>query len=908
MKKTYEFEKWDDDLIFLQETLIEVLDELELTPLIQYLPWSKDFANKIEIPLKERTIQILSLCFALLNMVEENTANQVRRSRGTKGEGLWDETCKTLASSKINTDDLARKIKSINISPVLTAHPTEAKRATILEQHRKLYMLLVKRENSMWSEDERKQIKTDIKVIIETLLRTGDLYLERPSIQDELRNVSYYLKGVFPDAIKTLYLRFSEAWTNHFPDYKETPPFPTITFGNWVGGDRDGHPFVTSEITKNVLAGLRSSALEIVHHHIAVLAQNISFNSRLQPLPTILSKRISHLIELIGEPAVHALKRNPNEPWRQYLNLVALRIPSDNQSNIDTYKLSSELVFDLNILRESLKEIKASNLNHSLVEPTIATIESIGFHLAKLDIRQNSSFHEKALEQLFQAANIKLRGPYSTLDFTQKTKLLNQELQESRPLARLDDAIGKEADEIRKTYRVLKDHIKEFGTDGLGSLIISMSRDTSDLLSVYLLAKESELSIDYKETPITPLPVVPLFETVADLKRSTAVMREFLNHPITKRSHEFQNESNQHSSPNQLPMQEIMIGYSDSSKDGGILSSYWNLYQTQKSLYDLGSSMGVEFMFFHGRGGTVSRGAGPTNRFLSSLPKGTLSRGLKMTEQGETIGQKYGNLLTCSYNLELLQAGAVSQTLCNGDEVPNYEELSGLMALISEKSLNKYQALLAMENFVPFFKEATPIDAIEQSKFGSRPPKRTGADTLDDLRAIPWVFSLNQSRFFLSSWFGTGTALMHLYENDKDGWETLSNATTVSSWAPAQYVFTNIESSIYSADEDLMKQYAALVKDENTRNEILNIILEEYNLTRELLTKLFKKAFENRRPRMFKTLKFREEPLKVLHETQISLLKKWRDEKEKGIESDPDLLLTLLLTTNAIAGGLRTTG
>jgi phosphoenolpyruvate carboxylase len=899
--KKYEFSKWDEDVLFLRNTLHETLLELGMPEIANLLPWGTHelSSDSVTLPLTERAIQTFSLCFQLLNMVEENTANQIRRENGYSGEGLWEDAFEHCKKSHKTAAELNDFFSNIHIEPVLTAHPTEAKRATVLEHHRRLYLLLVKAENRMWSDLEREGIRDDIKSLLECLLRTGDLYLERPEVADELRNITYYLKSTFPSALQVLGKRFRQSWEQHYPDDATRgayPSFPKLTFGTWVGGDRDGHPFVDSTVTRETLRTLRTLAIENINESLIQLVRVLSLNDRLQAVPEPLHKRTNELIALLGpDISEHCLKRNPGEPWRQFLNLVIASMPpaEGTPENIH-YKESTELVRDLELLRNALVEIGAKRLAYAEVEPVIVIARAFGFHLATLDIRQNSAFHDRAISQLIKAAGYEDHA-FSEWSVEKRTAFLNDELDNRRPFVQPSVSVGKEGDEVRKTLQVIAEHGRIFGFEGIGSLIISMTRDLSDLLSVYVLAKESELAVWGTEGLHCPVPVVPLFETIDDLKRSFSVVRDFVSHPVSILSNHYLEQV----APEQARTYQIMIGYSDSSKDGGVLSSYWNLYHTQEQLTEIGKKENVRFRFFHGRGGTISRGAGPTGRFLAALPPGSFASGLRMTEQGETISQKYANLLTASYNLELLHAGTIIHGITACDH-----KVSELLAkgnrLLSDISQKAYQDLLSHKDFVRFFRHATPIDIIEHSRFGSRPPKRTGAETLDDLRAIPWVFSWNQSRFFLSSWYGVGTALSSLKRDEPDTWKTL--VSEINSWAPSKYIFTNIESSIFSASAHFMEAYSNLVTDSKVRDDIMQMILSEYELSKSMITELFKVHFETRRPRLFRTLEYREKPLEILHNTQIHLLKEWRKTQNE------DTLAQLLLVTNAIAGGLRTTG
>jgi phosphoenolpyruvate carboxylase len=884
MKLQNSFNKWDSDLASLMGLLSEVLQELEVENYTGLTSLFLGSNSSAQLNVNESNIQILSICFHLLNIVEENTANQTRRSKETSISNPW---LKTFTLLEKDNSQIKSSFKDITIRPVFTAHPTEAKRYTVLEHHRSLYLELLKLENLMYSDPERESIKDSIKGILEILLRTGDLYIERPKVEDELRGVIYYLTKPIPSSLENLYLRYRTAWASTWPNLAkdgQMPPILPISFGTWVGGDRDGHPFVTSEVTKETLNTLRNSAKDLIDSKLLELVKFMSLNDRLQTPPLEFLKKLNELRDLASE--INIPIKNAGEPWRQYLDIIRIKVNSTDSKY--SYRNKQDLINDLEIFRLSLLKIGASRLASLKIEPLILLVNTFGFHLATLDIRQNSNYNDLAIDQMIQGSG-NYNFQFSTASKEERLALLNKELSNNRPFVSRDTSVGLNGDEIRKTYRVIKNHLEEYEHEGLGSVITSMTRDETDLISVYLLLKEVGLLNHSNNTFTCPLPIVPLFETIEDLKASQDVMDKFLSHPISLASKDKVNK-----------YQEVMIGYSDSSKDGGVFSSAWNLYRTQDDLLSQSNVTNSPYLFFHGRGGTVSRGAGPTERFLSALPSGALESGLKMTEQGEIISQKYANVLTASYGLETL----IRSTLENRN-TKNIIDLSKSNVVkhfdfLSELSKNKYQSLISHEGFITYFRQATPIDVIEKSKFGSRPPKRGQADTLEDLRAIPWVFAWNQARFFLSSWYGIGTAINSLKTADKVGYEELKNA--ISSWNPILYILTNIESSIYSANVNLMVQYSALVEDTAIREFFLKNIIEEYNLCKEIFSELFSSSFHERRPRLTKTLELREKPLNALHQAQISKLKLWR------LNPTEDLLTELFLITNAIAGGLRTTG
>ena len=910
-------EKVKKDISFLMDCFEEVLRELGEESLIPFLPFRGKPLDEID-DLPEKKIELLSIAFQLLNMVEENAYAQFRRFYETENgldsvAGRWGNALRELINQGYTETQIASNFHNIHVEPVLTAHPTEAKRATILEQHRSLYLLLVKLENSIWTPIERLEIKEDIKLAIERLWRTGEIFLERPDIASERRNVLHYIKNVFPNVLPKLDKNLFYAW--EYVGFKREildNPYilPRITFGNWVGGDRDGHPLVTAEVTEETLLEFRNTALELLSFHLTQLAIKLSLAERIQSPPIFLLKRMKEILDEIGEVGKQLIQRNPEEPWRQYVNLIKYKLPNVSNASLSQkedippykYKTHYELLDDLKILRESLVQVGAKRLALNDVFQVERFVQSYGFHCAVVDVRQNSKFHDIAMSQILKAAGFS-DYDYVNWDESKRLKFLNEELKTPRPFTLAGMSCGKEADAVISCYRVLANYVNKYGLDGLGALIVSMTRSLSDLLIIYIFARETGLVFYTEEGMVCPLPVVPLFETIEDLKSAPEILESFITHPMTIRSLHFRAKLKHL----QTPVQQIMLGYSDSNKDGGILASQWNLYEAQKKLTSIADKHQIRIRFFHGRGGTISRGGGKTHRFLEALPSPTLTGSIRMTIQGEVIAQQYANFISAVYNLELFVAGTTFTTLSHkkrGFENPPYEELARKLANISQK---KYQSLLQSEHFIEFYTQATPIDVIENSKIGSRPVRRTGKRTIHDLRAIPWVFSWNQSRFFLPGWFGAGTALTELKETSPSDFEQLK--TLVHKWEFLRYVIKNVETSIYNADPQIMVEYASLVENEVVRQNILSQILEEYQKTIQILDEIYGNKIYQRRPKMYEAQILRRDGLNVLHRYQIKLLREWRVlQKLEKTNLAEKLLIRLLQTVNAIAGALRTTG
>ncbi|NDJ63329.1 MAG: phosphoenolpyruvate carboxylase, partial [Chloroflexi bacterium] len=893
------------------QCLREVLEEVGEQALAEALPW-QDAPPTTTPPEIDATklIQLHSIAFQLLNAAEENAVVQYRRQLESQDRvayfsGLWNQTLHYLKEEGLTEEQVLDVLPSIRVEPVLTAHPTEAKRFSVLEQHRNLYLLLVRLENQVYTPQEQRDTRNEIKVSLERLWRTGEIYLDKPDVASEVRNVLYYLRNVFPDLIEALDRRLLLAWIEAGFDHQRQPDpdhLPRLSFGTWVGGDRDGHPLVTAAVTQQTLRALRSAASELVREKLIALAQKLSLSIWLQTTPPALQERITTLSEKLGALGQAALDRNPDEPWRQYINLMIAQLPAA-PSEADaapalTYQTAAELLRELRILHDSLHSVDAARLAAADVLPVIRVVQTFGFHLATLDIRQNSGFHDLAVEQLLRASGID-GDDFPNWDEDRRLAFLNEELKTSRPFTLPGMTLGAEAQAVVDNYRVLAGYIEQFGADGLGSLIVSMTRSLSDLLVVYLLAREGGLMINTPDGLVCKLHVVPLFETIDDLDRSPDILRNFLSHPITQRSLDQQRVAGER-------VQQVMIGYSDSNKDGGIFASLWNLDQAQRKLTQVGDDQGVRVRFFHGRGGSISRGAGPTHRFLRAVPGGALRGDLRLTEQGEIIARKYANRLTATHNLELLLSGATRSAAKHRYlEDSDQPELEAVMAGLADSSFKTYRKLLETPGFIDFYRQATPIDVIESSRIGSRPARRTGRRTLADLRAIPWVFSWSQSRFFLSGWYGVGAALEQLRTDHPDDFALLQAHAFD---APKLHrIISSVASNLMLADPDLMRRYADLVADDGIRELILGQILEELERTFGVLEIIYGGPLSERRPNVNQVINLRREPLTTLHLQQIAMLRRWRELPHDNPESEP-ALLQLLLSINAIANGLGTTG
>ncbi|MGB5203611.1 MAG: phosphoenolpyruvate carboxylase [Eudoraea sp.] len=872
-----------------EDTLAGMITSEDVTPV-------KRKANVAD----EKLAQALGISFELLNLVEENAATQFRRRTETQlgletTRGSWAETLKLWKRSEISEQEAANLLPKINVMPVLTAHPTEAKRLTVLNIHRELYMLLVKKENPLWSASERAVITEEIKGVLQRWWRTGEIYLEKPRLTDERSNVMHYFVNVFPKVLHLTDQRLLDAWkyVGFSSELLEGPEqFPTLQFGSWVGGDRDGHPYVTPAFTAETLQLHRQAALKIIRNKLVQLARKLSFSEFLNDIPSEFLSDIASQVEILGEAGQKALKRNPSEPLRQFINLLLARLDNTMAERFELaddsfYERPDDLSSQLIKLRKVLNHLKAGGIAKQHLFPVERVLYCFGFHLAKLDIRQNSAYHEKAMDQILQASDF-ADSDYSTWNEEKRLSFINQELQSNRPFVRAGTSCGPEADNVLGYFREVKNYVNRYGTDGIGSVIVSMTRSLSDLLVVFLFLREVGLQD-------AGLPVVPLLETIDDLIAGPKILEAFLTHPFVQKK---RNDTSPF-------VQEVMLGYSDSNKDGGILTSRWNIYEAEEKLTEVGRCHGAELRFFHGRGGTISRGGGKIHRFLESMPPGSMSGHIKMTVQGETIANQFANRLNASYNLEMFISGTARQAMLSSEKrkkQKRYDIMDRLVAMARKK----YRELLDHPKFIEFYSHATPIDVLEQSKIGSRPARRTGQRSLNDLRSIPWVFSWNQSRFNLTGWYGTGTALSTFKEQYPEDFEYLK--TLAQEWPFLKYGLIQIETNLLNSDIDIMKVFADLVADTGTKSELMELILTDYEACLEEFENLMGASVEERRISRLENNKLRHGPLRMLHGIQIQSLKKWRKFRENDSEKANELLLTLLLLVNVLSGGLKGTG
>ena len=852
-----------------------------------------------------RALQVQGIWFQLVSIAEQNAAmrrrRHVERDEGRAALGGSFATVLHQASQDgIPAERIHALLKDLRIRPTITAHPTEGKRVTVLEKLRRIYLVLRELELPRWTERERQGLMNELRDQIELVWMTGELHLEKATVETEVAwGLHFFDETIFEMLPEVLY-SLEESLAQYYPDETfEVPPF--FQFGSWIGGDRDGNPYVTHPVTRetlqrNALASLRRYRAGITH-----LGRVLSITERSLPVPEAFRKELTHALAESGDGKAIA-NRNPGEAYRQFLTCVQRKLEATIQRNEGArstgadYPSADGLINDLRVLEQGLTDAKCASLATDLVRPVRRMVEIFRFSTVRLDLRENTTRTTKTLREIWTLRNGDGENPPEEDSAEWKEWLLEELSRPRRPENGLDD-LSDEARETLAVFELVGEMREQLDREAFGGYVLSMTRSTADVLGVYLLAKEAGIFLDSTGTEICPLPVVPLFETIDDLRAAPKIMKELLSVPVVRRSTRWQGG-----------VQEVMIGYSDSNKDGGFIASNWELSKAQMKLTDLGKGAGVPIAFFHGRGGSVSRGGVPTHRGIAAQPPGSINGRFRITEQGEVVSFKYANRGTAAYNMELLASSVLEHALLSERatrEQPRNEFDDALEAL-SGASRAAYVNLIQHEGLVDYFQAASPLDEIALLNIGSRPARRFGAKSLEDLRAIPWVFAWSQNRHVITGWYGVGSGLQSFLEVRGEQGERLLKRLFDESRL-FRLVLDEVEKTLLMVDLDIARDYAGLVKDEKIRSDIFSMIEAEYALTREMVLRVSGDAEPAERFPLFRDrLKGRLPTINQVSREQVELLRRFRGEEDE--DRREAVKSALLLSINCIAVGFGATG
>ncbi len=872
--------------------------------------------GSLDLKTARKIVSAFDISFNLLNIAEENFAMQQRRDlqqRGGMIPGSLAEYFLSLSRSGGSAAALVDLFPQMTIVPVMTAHPTEAKRQTILEKYRKIYLLMLRRENPLWTPREVERIGEELLSELTKLWQTGDIHLERPTVLEEVENGLFYFKETFYWILPEIYSELRYRILGLI-SHLDSPLPPLLSFGSWIGGDRDGNPSVTAETTVRTIQRQKKLILDLYQENLDELIGSLSQSRHISDFTQEFLDSLHEDIRSAPEVARHAEKRNPHEPYRQKLTFIKARLAEsgreiDRRLGVETagpqepgpaappYRAVSEFILDLEVVRRSLTQNQAARPAELELDALLVRARVFGFHLACLDVRQEARRHMQALVEIF--STLEIYPAFARAGEEERVKILTGELSLARPLLPRGARLSPESEEVVNTFLVIRRIQEALGPESIRSYIISMASRASDVLTVQLLAKEAGLC---PAEGSSTLDLVPLFESVEALSAAPSVMRSL-----------YLNDAYRRHLATRGMRQEIMLGYSDSSKDAGILASSWELYKAQKILSREAQEQGVSLLLFHGRGGAVGRGGGPTHRAILAQPKDTVQGRIKITEQGEVVSSKYANQGTALHHLELLVAGVLKATYPHAAEKKpgqdrqeaRYEEALGDLARISHRL---YREFITDPDVHRYFQLATPISEIGTLKISSRPASRPGADgeSFEALRAIPWTFSWTQSRHLFGGWFPLGSAFARFVQKDPKNRDLLREMYRRMPFF--ENLVDTIQMSLAKADMHIAQHYAELVPDRALREKVFGRIRMEYDLT----VKMFRlitgvaRPLDNDPP-LQRSIRLRNPFIDPINYIQVNLLKKLR--ASGGHKRERDRLGdAVALTINCIAAGMRNTG
>lgn len=833
-------------------------------------------------------------------------------------------------------------IQTLDIKLVFTAHPTEIVRQTIRAKQRRIAKILEKLDeaevglaNQTRSHWEVNALQAELTEEVRFWWRTDELHQFRPTVLDEVEYSLHYFREVLFDAIPHLYDRLTQHLQQAFPQL-HPPRHSFCRFGSWVGSDRDGNPNVTPDITWQTSCYQRNVVLEKYIEAVRKLVDLLTLSQYWCEVPPGLEKSLGQdqlqmpdvydklSIRFLGEPyrfkLSYILKRLENTRDRnlQQSQLIDFSQPLHPQGMSEQiyYPAAQDFLAELKVVQENLQVtgIHCRELNNLMGQ-----VEIFGFNLTQLDIRQESSCHSDALTEIIDYLQI-LPKPYNELSEPERLDWLVQELQTRRPLIPPELPFSDKTRELINTFRMIRRLQEEFGTEICHTYIISMSHEASDLLEVLLLAKESGL---FDPTTATgTLHAVPLFETVDDLQRAPGVMTQLFDLALYRNYLVESSAINagESSAPALTSLQEIMLGYSDSNKDSGFLSSNWEIYKAQQRLQETAEPYGISLRIFHGRGGSVGRGGGPAYEAILAQPGHSVNGRIKITEQGEVVASKYSLPELALYNLETISTAVIQSSLLRST-IDSIEPWHDIMEDLAARSRKRYRALIhEQEDLVDFFYEITPINEISQLQHAARPARRRADNrrTLDGLRAIPWVFSWTQSRFLLPAWYGVGTALQDFLDEKSTEHLTLLQYF-YSKWPFFKMVISKVEMTLAKVDLQIAHHYLQELttpKDIDRFERLFEQIAQEYYLTKEMVSDITgNQQLLDGDPNLKRSVQLRNGTIVPLGFLQVSLLKRLRQHQRQqrvalgaGNVSEKDLLRGALLTINGIAAGMRNTG
>ncbi|MCM2255185.1 MAG: phosphoenolpyruvate carboxylase [Vicinamibacteria bacterium] len=865
-----------------EAAVARLLERLAALPLVEARGVAKAFASY----------------FQLVNLAEEQERLRVLRERArdsdASGAAMGETLAAALAELKtrgVPAAQVAALLAACRVIPVLTAHPTEAKRRTVLAKLQRVAALLERLGTESVTPQERDEATLHLREEIVALWQTDETRTTRPSVLDEVRNGLFFFENTLFDLVPRLHRRLVAALAAAYPELPA--PAPILAFGSWIGGDRDGNPNVTPEVTEAALREHKRTVLTLYMRGLDRLHGHLSTAERLGVSPELRAS-LERDAALFPEVDARSRERYPQQPYRHKLAFVYRRLEAtleaasrpwraDLRPRPGTYADGGELIAELRLIQHSLRAHRGERLADGHLQDLVTQAETFGFHLATLDLRQHSERHAAALEEIL--ARYGAPG-YRGWPEAKKLEVLAAELRVARPLtpARLD--FSAETNETVELLRLARRAHERVGPEAIDSYVVSMTRGASDVLAVLLLAKDAGVA--------DRLDVVPLFETIDDLRAAPAILESLFAEPAYRAHLAHRGEA-----------QQVMIGYSDSNKDGGYLTANWELHKAQRAVPAVCDRHGLKLTLFHGRGGSVGRGGGPANRAILAQPPESVQGRIKLTEQGEAITNRYANPELALRHLEQLGSAVVLASANTPRPGPSRGGAwQQALEAISEHAHAAYRELVDRPELIPYFRATTPVDEIAHLNIGSRPSRRGAAFTLDGLRAIPWVFAWTQSRVTLPGWYGLGTAFTSWAGQDEERWALLAQMN--HEWAFFRTMLDNSRMAMRKADMAIARACASLAA-AAAREVVLGRIVAEHESTERAILRLSGAAdLLDDQPWLQHSIRVRNPYIDPMNYVQVALLARLRAAQDPA-EAEA-IREAVLITVNGIAAGLRNTG
>jgi phosphoenolpyruvate carboxylase len=825
-----------------------------------------------------RVTKAFAIYFELTNLAETNHRKRRRRAATSSADGppqagSFRGTLVRLKESGLTPEALTKALHQVQVTPVFTAHPTEVTRRTVLLKRRRIARCLERLDNLPLSAADAADYEQQILTEITALWQTDEVRLKRPTVNDEIHMGLDFFPMILFDTVPRLYVELEDSIRAIYPAAAQTLP-DLLRFGSWIGGDRDGNPFVTAETTRLALQRARALILDHYISEVFRLADQLSPSVRRVGASEKLLVKLQEYTATLGQDYSRWLRISGAEVYRCFLDFVAakLRFSRETPDHEHAYTSAAEFEADLTLIRTSLADNRAPRMAMRLVDPLLRKVRTFQFHLSALDVRQNSRIHSQALEELRKSVS----------------PLTTQPLKERE--------LSPQSVELIDTLRSVADLKKTHAPQALQNFVISNAQTEQDIYAVVQLAQLCRVHVagSGAGTAIDPgLKPVPLFESIDALRSSAATMRTVWTSPAFQPLLDsWQRE------------QEVMLGYSDSNKDGGMLTSTWELYKAQQNLHQIARECNVKLRLFHGRGGTVGRGGGPTHAAIIGQPPGDFTGEIRITEQGEVLNWKYSDPVLAEWNLELMIAASLEAVTLGSRPAPEaHAQWAAAMDLMSAQSFTFYRQHIADNpDTLIYFEQATPVNEMEHAQIGSRPARRSSSRSLDDLRAIPWVFGWMQSRHAVPAWFGVGHALEGFLAANPQNDELLKSM--LRDFPLFSNMIRNVELAMAKADLTIARLYANLVTDTGIRERTFSMLQQEFERTRRVILSISgQKELIERNAVLFRSIRLRNPYVDPMSLVQVDLLRR----KRSGTPEET-LNYALAATINGIAAGLHNTG